>query len=242
MARGDVDPDISSQVNVSAEERDKLVAEMMRFMLFKNHQHPGVPVRREELTQIVTKNYRQRNLPNLVINQAQKKFASIFGYEMKELQRSRSSKDNLARGSQQSTTEVKSYVLKSMLKEELRTRFVEDKDSSQLLGLTFVVVGILQLSGGKIPEETLWQHLRRLGLDEHEERHPVFGNVKQAIETITKQRYIQRERLSGPEGDTIVYELAERALDGIVSGKVKESIMQVIKKDITTTEAFEEGT
>ncbi|KAH9301723.1 hypothetical protein KI387_013306 [Taxus chinensis] len=214
-------------VQLALQERDKLVAEMMRFMLFKNHQHPGVPVKREELTQIVTKNYRQRNLPNLAILQAQKQFASIFGYEMKELQRSRSSKNNLTRCSQQSTTEAKSYVLKSMLPEELRIRFVQDKDSSQLLGLTFVVVGILQLCGGKIPEDTLWQHLRRLGVDEHEEGHTVFGNVKQAIETITKQRYIQKEKVSVPGGDVTVYELAERAVDEVVSRKIKESIMEV---------------
>uniref|UniRef100_A0A0D6R228 MAGE domain-containing protein n=1 Tax=Araucaria cunninghamii TaxID=56994 RepID=A0A0D6R228_ARACU len=242
MVRGDGDGENLSQADVSVEEQDKLVAEMMRYMLFKNHQHPGVPVKREELTQLVTKNYRQRNLPNLVITQAQKKFASIFGYEMKELQRSRPSRNNSVRSSQQSTTEAKSYILKSMLPEELRTRFVEDKGSSQLLGLTFVVVGILQLAGGKIPEDTLWQHLRRLGLDEHDEGHPVFGNVKQAMETIAKQRYIQKEKVSGQEGDMTVYELAERALDEVVGRRLKESIMQIVKKDIPIAEASEAGT
>jgi len=103
-----------------------------------------------------------------------------------------------------------------MLPEELRTKLVENKETSHFLGLTFAVVGIVQLAGGKVlegkflkqikiflkyfcnetknisqhhlPADTLWQHLRRLGLDEHDEKHPHFGNVKQAIETIIKQR------------------------------------------------------
>jgi len=239
MARGDFDPENLSQADISTEERDKLVAEMMRCMLFKIHQHPGVPVRREELTQLVTKNYRQRNLPAVVITQAQKKFASIFGYEMKELQRSRPSKSNNVRSSQQSMTDSKSYILKSMLPEELRTKLVENKETSHFLGLTFAVVGIVQLAGGKVPEDILWQYLRRLGLDEHDEKHPHFGNVKQAIETIIKQRYIQKDKVHGPEGDVIVYELAERALDEIVNGRLKESITQIVKQDIPKTEASE---
>lgn len=239
MARGDFDPENLSQADISTEERDKLVAEMMRYMLFKLHQHPGVPVKREELSQLVTKNYRQRNLPAVVITQAQKKFATIFGYEMKELQRSRPTKSNNVRSSQQSTTESKSYILKSMLPEELRTKLVDSKETSHFLGLTFAIVGIVQLAGGKIPEDSLWQYLRQLGLDEHDEKHPQFGNVKQAIETIVKQRYIQKEKAIGREGDMIVYELAERALDDIVNGRLKESITQIVKQGIPMAEPSE---
>jgi len=175
----------------------------------------------------------------VVITQAQKKFATIFGYEMKELQRSRPTKSNNVRSSQQSTTESKSYILKSMLPEELRTKLVDNKETSHFLGLTFAIVGIVQLAGGKIPEDALWQYLRRLGLDEHDEKHPQFGNVKQAIETIVKQRYIQKEKAIGPEGDMIVYELAERALDDIVNGRLKESITQIVNQGIPMAEPSE---
>lgn len=73
------------------QEKDKLVAEMVRYVLFRTHQSSGCPIKREELTQLVTKNYRQRSLPALVINEAISKLSDIFGYEMKEIQRSRSS-------------------------------------------------------------------------------------------------------------------------------------------------------
>lgn len=83
-----------SQLNISEEEKDKLVAEVIRYVLFKTHQNSGCPIKRDELTQIVTKNYHQRLLPALVINEAIAKLSSIFGFEMRELQRSRPSSTN----------------------------------------------------------------------------------------------------------------------------------------------------
>lgn len=73
------------------QETDKLVSEVIRFTLFKSHQNSGCPIKREDLTQIVTKNYRQRNLATYVINEAKTKLSSVFGYDLKELQRSRTS-------------------------------------------------------------------------------------------------------------------------------------------------------
>lgn len=52
-------------------EVDKLTAEVVRFMLFKSHKQPNVPVKRDELTQLITENYKQRNLPSSVIANAQ---------------------------------------------------------------------------------------------------------------------------------------------------------------------------
>ena len=36
--------------------------------------------------------------------------------------------------------------------------------------------------------ESLWHNLRRLGLYETDESHPVLGNIKQALETLVQQR------------------------------------------------------
>jgi hypothetical protein len=41
-------------------------------------------------------------------------------------------------------------------------------------------------------------------------------------------RYLQKDKVSGPEGNTLFYELAERALDGPVNERVKEYISQVL--------------
>lgn len=75
------------------QEVERLVADVMRHMLFKNHQQFGVPVRRDELVQLITKTYKTRNLPNHVIQKAQERFKKVLGIDMRELIRSRQAKN-----------------------------------------------------------------------------------------------------------------------------------------------------
>ncbi|KDP41388.1 hypothetical protein JCGZ_15795 [Jatropha curcas] len=220
-----------SQLNISEEEKDKLVAEVIRYVLFKTHQNSGCPIKRDELTQIVTRNYHQRLLPTLVINEAIAKLSTIFGFELRELQRSRPSSTN-----QQSVADAKSYVLISNLPVDVYKKYVDDETTAHLTGFTFVVISIVHLAGGKIPEEHLWHHLRRMGLHETDESHPVLGNIKQALETLVQQRYLQKDKVNSPEGHTLFYELAERALDGPVNDRIKEYISQIVNKEVATVE------
>lgn len=218
-----------SQFDISKQEIDKLVAEVIRYILFKTHQTSGCPIKREELTQLVTKNYPQRNLPTHVINAATEKLSKVFGYEMRELQRKRpvSTKGR----SSQVNVDTKSYVLISKLPAEVYKKYVEDVNTSHLTGFAFVAISIVHLAGGKLPEENLWHHLKRMGLSEDEDNHPVLGNVKQAIEALVRQRYLQKEKVNGPDGNTVFYELAERALDGPITEKIKQYISQIVKRD-----------
>lgn len=225
-----------SQFDISTEEKDRLVAEVIRYVLFKTQQNSGCPIKRDELTQLVTKNHRQRALPGYVINVARKELLNTFGYEMRELQRSRSS-TNQGRASQQSALDSKSYVIISQLPADVYKKYIEDANSSHLTGFTFVVISIVYLAGGKITEENLWHHLRRLGLSENDECHPALGNIKQALEALVQQRYLQKEKSNGPEGNTLIYELAERALDEPISERIKEYISQVVQKDVTPADA-----
>ncbi|PIN08487.1 hypothetical protein CDL12_18935 [Handroanthus impetiginosus] len=232
--------EVFSQFDISEHEKDKLVGEVIRYILFKTEQSSGCPIKRDELTLLITsKGYRQRNLPAFVINEAKSKLSSIFGYEMRELQRSRPSAANPGRASQsqQSVSDAKSYIITSQLPADIYRKFVEDKSLSHMTGLTFVVVGIIHLGGGKMTEENLWHHLRRLGLNENEENDPNFGNAKLALEALVQQRYLQREKVNGPDGNTIYYELAERALDADVYDKIKEYVTQIVQKDVTSMEA-----
>ncbi|KAK3030305.1 hypothetical protein RJ639_039308 [Escallonia herrerae] len=216
-----------SQFDISEEEKDKLIGEVIRYVLFRNHQNAGCPIKRDELTQLVTKNYRQRSLPAFVINEARSNLASIFGYEMRELQRSRPLSTNQGRSMQQNVADAKSYVIISQLPANVHTKYVENVNASHLNGFTFAVISIAHLAGGKIAEENLWHHLRRLGLFESNENHPALGSIKQALEALVQQRYLQKDKVSGPEGNTLIYELAERALDNTISKGVKEYISQV---------------
>ncbi|XP_044475943.1 melanoma-associated antigen 8 [Mangifera indica] len=220
-----------SQFDISKEEIEKLVAEVVRYVIFKTHQNSGCPIKREELVQLVTKNYSQRNLPAFVINAAKDKLSCVFGYELRELQRARPSSANLSRPSQNSVADPKSYILVSQLPPEVYKRYVEDVNTAHLTGFRFVIVSIVHLAGGKIPEENLWRHLKRMGLCENDVNHPVFGNIKQALETLVQQRYLQKDKVNGPEGNTMFYELAERALDAPVREKIKEHISQIVNVD-----------
>ncbi|VFQ84313.1 unnamed protein product [Cuscuta campestris] len=222
-----------AQFDISVEEKDKLVGEVIRYVLFKTDQSSGCPIKREELTQLITgKSYRQRNLPAFIINEARDKLEAIFGYEMKELQRTRVSANN--RHSQQVSGEAKSYILVSKLPPKAYKECVEDKNKSHFNGFAFVVISIIYLSGGNIAEEDLWRHLRRLGLMETDENHPVLGNLKMTLESLIQQRYLHKEKVNGPEGNAIHYELAERALDGDINNRMKEHISKIVQKDIVS--------
>ncbi|CAO2819260.1 unnamed protein product [Amaranthus hypochondriacus] len=215
-----------SQFDISEEEKDKLVAEVSRYILFKTHQSSGCPIKRDELIQIVTKNYRQRALPAAVIEKAKEKLANIFGYELKELQRSRPSTKTQTRFSQLSVADTRSYIVISQLPANVFQKHVEDINTAPLTGFTFVIVSIVYLAGGKISEENLWHHMRRMGLQETDENHSSLGNIKLLLETLVQQRYLQKDKVNGPEGNSVLYELAERTLDGEVYQKIKAYVSQ----------------
>lgn len=58
-----------------------------------------------------------------------------------------------------------------------------------------VVVGASTDWVGLIRADTLWTQLKRMGINEFDNSHPVFGNIKEAIQTLVKQRYVTGFRL-----------------------------------------------
>lgn len=75
------------------DDLDQMTSEVMRYILFHNFKDPNVPIRREELTEIVSKVHKsRRGFPSAVIENAKTKFLSIFGLELKELTKLRSGK------------------------------------------------------------------------------------------------------------------------------------------------------
>ncbi|KAI3741193.1 hypothetical protein L1987_58860 [Smallanthus sonchifolius] len=223
-----------SQFGISQEEGDKLVAEVIRYILFKTHQNSGCPIKRDELTQLITKNYHNRSLPSLVLNKATTKLSTIFGYDMKELQRVRPSSTNQARSSQ-SSADSKSYIITSQLDPGVYRKHIEDATKSHLTGFAFVVIGIVSLAGGKITEVIITASWR-LGLSQDDEKNTDFGSTKQAVETLVQQRYLQKDKTNGPEGLTLYYELAERGLHATASSSFKECISQMVLNEATTIE------
>ncbi|KAM1316115.1 hypothetical protein ACFX14_019609 [Malus domestica] len=203
-----------SHFDISKEEKDEHVAELIRYVLFKTHHSSGCPIEREDLTQLLTKNYHQRNLPTFIINEAIQKLSTIFGYEMWELQRSRPSSANQGRLSQQSPAEAKSYCITSKLPSDVYKKYVfNDNDHTvPLNGFIFVILSLVHISGGKMTEEDLWHNLTQMGSDESNENHPVLANIKQALDTLVRQRYLQKDKVSGPDGNTFFFMSLRREL------------------------------
>ncbi|GKD06628.1 melanoma-associated antigen 8 isoform X1, partial [Tanacetum coccineum] len=143
----------------------------------------GCPIKRDELTQLVTKNYQNQSFPAFVHNNAFNKLSTIFGYDVKELQHVRPSSTNQARASQ-SSGDAKSYIITSQLDPQIYKKHIEDETKSHLTGFTFVAIGIVHLARGKITEgiiaalKTLWHHLGRLGMSQDDETHTDFGSKK----------------------------------------------------------------
>ncbi|MED6137394.1 hypothetical protein PIB30_064664 [Stylosanthes scabra] len=150
---------------------------------------------------------------------------------MRELQRILPSSKSNARSSQPNVGDSKSYILVSKLAHEVYEKYVVDVNSAHLSGFTFVIISIVYLAGGKIEEELLWSQMRRMGLSEDKVNHLVLGNIKQSLELLVQQRYLQKDKVNGPEGNTMYYELAERTLDGPINDKIKEYVAQIVKKD-----------
>lgn len=60
----------------------------MRFLIFRQQQRPGVPVRREELTKIVLREYKGQRVTKLssrILALAAARFPRAFGMELKEV-------------------------------------------------------------------------------------------------------------------------------------------------------------
>lgn len=198
---------------VTAQEAEKLVAQVMRHMLFRQHAEPGVPVRREELVKIVSATYKHKRLPGYVIVRAQAKFVDIFGYEMKELERHPAHGPPPPAAATRDPSASRAYVLRSLLPATLRTRHVDNpqRRPEQLRALGLIVIALLKASQDRLEEKQLWEHLGRLGVWKGEEDHPAFGDVGQAFAELEKQRYVRSWRGEAlPDGGhETLYTLAE---------------------------------
>lgn len=209
---------------MDSETMDMLTAEVVRYVIFKNYQQPGVPIKRRELTTLITEKYKQRALPTQIIEAAKNKLAATFGFELKALDRSLLADP----GRQSQDGGEDNYVLRSTVPGEMRKEFVETKGTAAGQSFTVVVLAILQLSGEKMPEDVLFFHLRKLGIDASE-RHPVFENIKDALDTAIKQRYILKAKPTSHENDNFTYELAERALEKDMHDRVKHFIQSLVR-------------
>ena len=212
------------------------MAEVMRLMLFSQYRD-GAPVQRAKISQLLSQlcpQLKRINLASYVIAEAQVKFALVFGYEMKELERMQQKKTG-SRVLNQSEP-VKEYVLKSMLPAKSRRRWIDQPADLAWRAFIMTVCSLVRISGGQIEEGTLWKHLAALGVRQDDNAHPKFGNTKAALDRLIKQRYLIREKLSvanSADGDSYGLALAERALDEFGQEGVDAFVQKVMQGEGT---------
>ena len=216
---------------VSAEERDALVAEVMRLMLFSQYRD-GAPVQRADVSKLVSSHSQARGLTSWIVAQAQVKFMSIFGYEMKELTRVTAEKTGAARMALDAEP-PKVYVLKSALPAAARQRWVDKPEDHAERGFCMTVCALVHMSGGTLLEDRLWQHLEAMGVRRDDEEHPKLGDAKAALARLVKRRYLIREKLRGATdeagGDAYGVTLAERAVDEIGVDGVEKFVAGIMR-------------
>lgn len=208
------------------QEKDSLISTLMRYMLFKQSATAGL-VKREELTKLVGEKYPKgnRNLPTHIILHAQIKFPQLFGMELREIEKA---KKYVQPGQKKppATAIPKLFVLRSLVPAYLRTKFVDQPEGAPQKAFTLLVVSLTYLAGEYIEEDTLWGHLRDLGVTK-DERHPIFGEAENEIKRMLIQRYLQKGTLTSPEGERTFYQLAENAVDEFPK-QVLESYMSSV--------------
>ncbi|KAF6265347.1 hypothetical protein COO60DRAFT_1040845 [Scenedesmus sp. NREL 46B-D3] len=210
-------------------------------MLFKNYEKPGMPIKRQELNDIIQKEVTHRvgrggnKLPGVVLPLAAAKLAAAFGLEMREIKRHGGS--GAARGAAAAATAdgcaggaaggsvTQTYVLHSLLQPTLLARFVHEAGEDAMRGLMTVVVGLLQLApNGQIEADDLWRQLAQLGVEKEPEpgydkddQASTFSNKDGAVGVLAHMercRYLAKKSMTAPAGGlTSVYELAEAAHD-----------------------------
>ncbi|CAL8471342.1 g10884 [Coccomyxa elongata] len=221
--------------HVSREEAEQLVASVMRYMLFRQHQKPDQLVRRDELSKLIQSNYkdgakRGGTLGTYVISQAQAKFPVIFGLEMKMVEVSGTRAAGKAKGD---TAAVKSYVLRSLLPEAMRTAFVMPASPEPAPAFELLVMSIITLAGGSISEEELWRHLDNVGV-EQKVPHPTLGQPEHLLDMMLKKKYLSEKKQPSNEGPLKSYALGDNALDEIPPNEIKEFVegrLEVLEAD-----------
>lgn len=216
-------------VTLSLEEKEKLVGDLMRYMIFSNYKKKSVD--KKKLREAVLKEAATLNkqATNIVIEEARKRFVDIFGYELIELGARPTKKSGASASS--STAHSEKYVLRNCLgPPEVRSRILGGGRKAAQLGLLSVVLSLIHLTeGNKLDEATLHALLERLGLSRMEEEHPKLGNWQELLSSFVEQGYLTKVETTMPGGAQRTYALkfGLRAEAEIDQKRLKDFVMKM---------------
>jgi len=196
----------SQRTGISDQEKDKLVGDLMRYILFLDRQK--LPLRKDDIASKITKEYKGKDLTNSILKAAQEKFKTIFGFELIEvpkITKPRGSDRRAARNVTNKSESSKIYVLKNIMHDKA-LNIVNTEDKEPKMGLIMLILALIFVNNNSLPEDIMWHLLSTLGISK-EEVHPHFGEVQNYIEhTLTKELYLVRQKMSNQNNTVPSYE------------------------------------
>jgi hypothetical protein len=192
----------------ASQELNRLVAEVMRLMLFRRHKD-GAPVAKTDLKALVNKEWKEkRQLGPAVLKLAQVRFLTMFGMEMKELEKAKGEGKGGAGGAVDAKKLLKEadkadkggggksvFVLRSALPSALRSRCVELAGEEAGQGFCAAVLSLVGLAGeAGLGEAQLWAQLAPLGVTVDGPHPTALGDPALHLAALVRMRYLLRSK------------------------------------------------
>ena len=199
---------LPENVTVTGHELDAATRGAVRHVLMSNSQCEGGLVLGKDLNAVISGVVaaQKKGIVQVVVAKAQHVLAAKFGVEMLELE-----KAGVKSGG-------KYYVLRSMCPGRVYPGGMGDETG--LLGL---LVALIYMSCGSLPEPELMRHMMALGVD--------AGKVGEVVDDAVRKRYVKVDKAS-MEGSVDeaakVYAVAERA---VAEGLTEDAVLRAVQEE-----------
>jgi len=194
------------------------------------------PVSRTDIIAKVLKDYKDKKITTQILDEAKAKFKYVFGYDLVELPKAKDKAKKKATTSTSTSSTPGSLILNNTIIPELRDKLIPFEEKQTEMGLIMVLIGLIEISGRPVDEDTLFSLLKIVGFNDSEP-HPTFGDWKKLIENkFTKElKYLTRSKSDKMgKNDQFLYEykLGPRTLIEIDRRNIRTFLSQVFGENM----------
>lgn len=200
---------------MSEQEFNRKVADLVRYLLFAARKK--IPIKKPDLLKNVMKEHSRAFAK--VMEEARKQLNDVFGFQVEEL---------IDREGK-----LKGYVLMNGLLSQHEGLQIDSKEDATSNGLLMIVLCLIYMNEGHLTEASLWYTLRKFGV-EKDRPHNVFGDAQKLIDTdFTKQMFIERTKVTNPDGISYVYGMGLRTGKEIGDRKLLRFVADMYGNELT---------
>ncbi|XP_059912243.1 necdin-like 2 [Gadus macrocephalus] len=186
---------------------DEKTTELVQYILMKDQKK--IPVKRADIVKNVLKEY--KNVFQEIMNRAQQRFEQVFGFKLVEID----AKNHV-------------YILINKLEPAEGSEMISGNPKT---GLLFVILSLVYMKGGVVPEGLVWNTLKKMKVDLGE-RHPEFGDVKKLVtDEFVRQRYLEYTKVPHTEPVKYVFTWGQRAEVEVSKIKILEFLGELHSQD-----------